>query len=69
MSAPRSLAELEKQGIEQALDYTKGNQREAARVLGISPRTMYNKIKEYGLKEWISDHMVCPNCGERMKWK
>ncbi|MGL4463842.1 MAG: sigma-54 interaction domain-containing protein, partial [Planctomycetia bacterium] len=33
--------------IEQALRLTEGNREEAARMLGVSERTMYRKIKEY----------------------
>jgi transcriptional regulator with PAS, ATPase and Fis domain len=36
--------------IVEALDRSKGNRRTAARVLNISERTLYRKIKEYGLE-------------------
>lgn len=44
------LEELEKQAILNALEITKHNRRKAARKLHISERTLYRKIKEYGLQ-------------------
>jgi DNA-binding NtrC family response regulator len=35
--------------IEKALDSHQGNRRQAARSLGIGERTLYRKLKEYGL--------------------
>jgi two-component system, NtrC family, response regulator HydG len=32
-----------------ALKTTRGNREEAAKLLGIGTRTLYRKIKEYGL--------------------
>ncbi|MGF1581093.1 MAG: sigma-54-dependent transcriptional regulator [Gemmataceae bacterium] len=43
------LKELEKQAIIQALHETKGNVREAARLLGKGQATVYRKIKEHGI--------------------
>ncbi len=43
------LAEAEKEAIRIALDKTRGNKRIAADMLNISERTLYRKIKEYGL--------------------
>lgn len=43
------LATLERQAIETALRRTHGNRRDAAKLLGISERTLYRKIDEYGL--------------------
>lgn len=45
-----NLASLEKKAIETALRRTQGNRRESARMLGISERTLYRKIDEYGLQ-------------------
>jgi DNA-binding NtrC family response regulator len=42
-----SLAELEKQHIFAALEFCKGNRTHAAKVLGISIRTLRNKLNEY----------------------
>ncbi|MBX3198620.1 MAG: sigma 54-interacting transcriptional regulator [Labilithrix sp.] len=39
----------EKQQILQALEKTSGNQKEAAKVLGVSRRTLINKIEAYGI--------------------
>ena len=44
-----SLDEAERQLIARALDAADGNRQEAARTLGIGERTLYRKIKEYGL--------------------
>jgi DNA-binding NtrC family response regulator len=45
-----SIADAERRAIEAALLETGGNRREAARRLHIGERTLYRKIKEYGLK-------------------
>jgi DNA-binding NtrC family response regulator len=44
-----SLQDMEKRMIGEALQRFKGNRRVAARALNISERTLYRKIKEYGL--------------------
>jgi DNA-binding NtrC family response regulator len=44
-----SLDHMERRMIAEALERYKGNRRIAARVLNISERTLYRKIKEYGL--------------------
>ncbi len=45
-----NLAAIEKKAIETALRRTQGNRRESAKMLGISERTLYRKIDEYGLQ-------------------
>ena len=45
-----SLEEMERRMIAEALQRFKGNRRVAARALNISERTLYRKIKEYGLE-------------------
>jgi DNA-binding NtrC family response regulator len=45
-----SLTGMERKMIAEALERHKGNRRVAARVLKISERTLYRKIKEYGLE-------------------
>jgi DNA-binding NtrC family response regulator len=45
-----SIADAERRAIETALLETGGNRREAARRLKIGERTLYRKIKDYGLK-------------------
>jgi DNA-binding NtrC family response regulator len=44
-----SLAQMERTAIKEALARYSGNRRKAAESLGISERTLYRKIKEYGL--------------------
>lgn len=46
-----SLSEMERRMIVNALERYKGNRRLAARDLNISERTLYRKIKEFGLHE------------------
>jgi DNA-binding NtrC family response regulator len=43
------LGQLERTAIQEALNRSGGNRRRAAEELGISERTLYRKIKEYGL--------------------
>ena len=43
------LEELEKRHIFTALEHTKGNRTHAAKLLGISVRTLRNKLNEYGV--------------------
>ena len=45
------LAELERQAIMRALEYTKGDRLTAATLLGIGRTTLYRKLKEYELSE------------------
>jgi two-component system response regulator FlrC len=45
----RSLADLERDAISRALRSVGGNRRRAADVLGIGERTLYDKLKRYGL--------------------
>jgi DNA-binding NtrC family response regulator len=49
LSAGLTLRELEKQLIERTLAQTGGNRSRAAEMLGISLRTVRNKIRDYGL--------------------
>jgi DNA-binding NtrC family response regulator len=44
-----SLNEIEKKAIIDTLARTQGNREQAAKILGIGERTLYRKIKEYGL--------------------
>jgi transcriptional regulator with PAS, ATPase and Fis domain len=46
-----SIADKEKELIEKALEKYKGKRKFAAKELGISERTLYRKINEYGIKE------------------
>ncbi|NLN59583.1 MAG: sigma-54-dependent Fis family transcriptional regulator [Deltaproteobacteria bacterium] len=47
-SGPVTLKEMEKSMIFAALNRVNGNRTKAARILGISVRTMRNKLQEYG---------------------
>ena len=49
-TATMSLNEVEKEMIRKALERNKGKRRNAALDLKISERTLYRKIKEYGLE-------------------
>ncbi|GJM19454.1 MAG: sigma-54-dependent Fis family transcriptional regulator [Phycisphaeraceae bacterium] len=44
------LEQLEKQAIRETLRLTGGNRERAAKMLGIGERTLYRKLKEYGLR-------------------
>lgn len=45
----KPLSEIEGMFIAETLQFTAGNREEAANLLGIGQRTLYRKIKEYGL--------------------
>jgi two-component system response regulator HydG len=47
----RPLTEVEHYYIEEALKATNGNREEAAQMLGIGERTLYRKIKKWGLEK------------------
>jgi DNA-binding NtrC family response regulator len=47
--SPINLSQLERSAIQEVLARHGGNRRKAAAELGISERTLYRKIKEYGL--------------------
>lgn len=47
---PQSLADTERKLIEDTLRHNNGRRKDAARQLNISERTLYRKIKEYGLE-------------------
>ena len=47
--ASLNLSDLSRQMIERALERNNGNRKKAAEELGISDRTLYRKIKKYGL--------------------
>jgi len=47
--AGMSLEQLEKEAIVKTLEMVHGNREQAAKLLGIGERTLYRKIKEYGL--------------------
>ena len=45
----RTVRDVERELIAQTLEHTGGDRREAARLLGISERTLYRKLKTYDL--------------------
>ena len=49
-----SLREMERKLILTTLDRMKGNRTHAAKLLGISLRTLRNKLREYRLEETAS---------------
>ncbi|MCJ7630153.1 MAG: helix-turn-helix domain-containing protein, partial [Longimicrobiales bacterium] len=46
-----TMEELEEQALRLVLEELGGNRRKAAEQLGIGERTLYRKIKKYGLEE------------------
>ena len=44
-----NLSDLGRQMVEKALERNGGNRKKAAQELGISDRTLYRKLKQYGL--------------------
>lgn len=49
-----SLAEVEKRHIQRVVASTGGNKTQAARVLGIDTKTLYNKLKSYKSSEAVA---------------
>ncbi len=47
--AGRTWEEVERNHIRVSLELTGGNRQKAAKAMGLSERTLYRKIKEYGL--------------------
>lgn len=50
-ASERSVADMEKEMIKATLTKTGGNKRRAAKILGLSERTLYRKINQYGLRD------------------
>jgi two-component system response regulator HydG len=48
--AGTSLEQIEKRAIRETLRLTAGNREQAAKLLGIGERTLYRKLREYGLR-------------------
>ena len=49
-----SLGEMERKLVEMTLEATGGNRSRAAELLGVSLRTVRNKVRSYGLPSWSS---------------
>jgi DNA-binding protein Fis len=49
-----SLENMERKLLEMTLEATRGNRSRAAELLGVSLRTVRNKIRCYGLPSWSS---------------
>ena len=43
------LRDVEKEAVRYAMDKTRGNKKDAAQLLEISERTLYRKLRQYGL--------------------
>jgi two-component system response regulator AtoC len=48
--APRTMAEVEESAIRGALEAAGGHRKKAAEALGIGERTLYDKLKQYGIR-------------------
>ena len=46
-----NLNDLGRQMLEKALERNGGNRKKAAQELGISDRTLYRRLKQYGLEK------------------
>jgi DNA-binding NtrC family response regulator len=46
----RCLENCERQALEAAVTRTRGNQSQVSRLLGITPRSVYNKVRKYRLR-------------------
>jgi len=53
--APKTLRELEREAILGALAAQRGNRRKAADQLGIGLRTLYTRLREYGISTGEDD--------------
>ncbi|MFO1392738.1 MAG: sigma 54-interacting transcriptional regulator [Steroidobacteraceae bacterium] len=53
--APRALRTIERESLARALVEYRGNRRELALALGLSERTLYRKLREYGLSRAASE--------------
>ncbi|MGN0310276.1 MAG: helix-turn-helix domain-containing protein [Bacteroides sp.] len=49
--SPRAIRDVKKEAIIKALQRSHGKRKTAAEELEISERTLYRKIKEYGLEK------------------
>lgn len=49
-----TLADLERQYLNLVLTKTSGNKPQAAKILGVSVKTVYNKLDEYKAQETVT---------------
>jgi|SRR5712664_209229 len=54
LNLSRALADVERRVLQTALSATHGNRSETARLLGITPRTVYNKVRKYRLETKVT---------------
>jgi two-component system response regulator FlrC len=54
LQAGHSVSEMERKLILATLDQTSGNRTHAAKLLGISLRTLRNKLREYRVEEEVT---------------
>ena len=52
---PPPLSEVERHHILRVLDFTGGNKSRAAKILGITPATLYNKLKLYRSRDQLKE--------------
>ena len=64
---PISIEDVEKEAIRKALERSEGNRKEAAATLRMSERTLYRKIKEYGLYLVLCMFWVLSGCSVSYK--
>ena len=50
-----TVEQTERALIEMTLEHTKHNKTRAAEILGISQKTLFNKLKEYGAQGVTAD--------------
>ena len=50
-SLPERVKDAERQAVQEALKNSRNNRTQAARILGVSRRTLYNKLEALGLEE------------------
>ena len=57
-----NLNDLSRQMLEKALERNNGNRKKAAQELGISDRTLYRRLKQYGLAVVMLLMLACQSC-------
>ena len=59
-----SLAEMEKEYVLAALDKHRGHRGRTAEGLGIDPKTLYNKLRAWGVSEEMRSALLPARCGK-----